>query len=460
MSSRISRIEDFLSRAMPLHAAATLRLRGLVVPAEPFLKGKPRFARLSGSPFAVISPDNTMALASPARQGTSTLSLARLVSWVEPGCKLRIEGREVVTVADVSAENRAVSLVEPLREDHGEKVSVVLHAVQVRVDGSESAGATIIVIKTPLDVVYGDQLLIDTVEYAITAADHVNDDILTGEKVWQITLSAGLHRALVDQGIVHLRAHPAYVRLRCPIPSIPRLAAATAGPILLDRVSGAMRGPRSFPEFVSVRLLRSNNSPIGDPIAARKNLPVIRQSISSEALLFWDVANGKVRWDGAHACGVLVDEGDGLGRFRVVKKLDPPFPTGQVTEWRVQVKPVTPAGAGPTRMSVRIDPGPAQEFLLVNNVRTTVRVLFPSADAERIRIALTGQPGAHVEIGAFTVAGSLANAIDYSIVAHVDGVYRWASSGMLVKPYFLSLGYVRANFDSGAAFDSGYLMLE
>jgi hypothetical protein len=234
----------------------------------------------------------------------------------------------------------------------------------------------------------------------------------------------------------------------------------TAGPMVLDRVSGTLVGEEEFEEFATVTLLGSNFQPIEDPITIGKNFPVIRLSIPADALLFWDRAEGKLNWNGTATCLTLVDDGSGLGVARLVKRLEPAMPTGQVEQWRIQVKVVAQPGADPTFLIVQVEPGVVQEFPLVNNGQISVAVLFPPTAAVRMNVAARGTPGTRVELGSWNIIGSQAKALDYSIVCRTDGNFRWATSGFIVKPYFLNLDYVKARFDTGPAFDSGFLMLE
>ncbi len=399
-----------------------------------------------------------MKLTAPAVHDQTILMVdAVLTRWVEPGVLLSVEGRETVVVESVG--EGAIGLVAPMIEDHDAGVEVLLLGVPISVDGNVADGAVILFVTTVLDIVGGDQLLIDTVTYDLAVPPLLMGlDVLTGIRTWQVQTVRKVHRAVADQSTIYLRGNPAYVRQRCPVPSIPAIQAMTAGPFLIDRVSGTLVGDDVYPEVMTVQLRGAAFQAIGNPIVMSKNTPIIRATIGADAMLFWRLANGRLNWNGAtrRTAGFF----DALGRFRVTQPLVPAFPVGQIRAWNLQVKAIDSPPTQPVQLTVQIDPDAPQTFTLVPNVDQTVRIAFPPADAQRIRVAARGKPGARVEFGAWTIQGSPVKALDYTVQARADGVFRWATSGLLVKPYFLNLEYVRARFDVGTAYDSGYCRLE
>jgi len=468
MGNRLARLEDYIQRALPEYIAGKLVPRGIWIPADPFMRGNLRFARLTGEYMAVVSPDNTMHLAARAPQGESAVTVDRLLvrhdtgdTWLVPACLVRIEGREVKKVSDFDVDDGTIAFTEPLDEDHAANVEVTLHGVPIFLNGSYAKGATVIVVKGDYEIFGGDQVLIDTIERDVSEALFDSIDGITGQRVYQLTLAKGLHRAVVDQETIHLRAHPAYSRQRCQLPAIPRFERLLTGPLLLDWVSGTLVGEETFRETMTIQLLGASFLAVGGKITAAQNQPVIRAPILAETMLQWDLANGKVNWreDDKKVIATLTADAAGRGRWRAVRKLDPPFPTGQITEWRIVARAVVPPGAGPTSLIVTAEPGEQQVAALPANVQVTVPVTLPSSPVTRLHVAIAGDPGAVVELGDWNIVGSRAVGVDYSIVAHATGVFRWASTGLLVKPMFRNLDYVRPTLDVNAQLDGGFLLL-
>lgn len=64
----------------------------------------------------------------------------------------------------------------------------------------------------------------------------------------------------------------------------------------------------------------------------------------------------------------------------------------------------------------------------------------------------------YCKIGGWYVDGSIAQFVSYRLICKADSRYKWASCGLLYKPIFLTIEYLRSRLDISAVPNNGKLL--
>ena len=79
-------------------------------------------------------------------------------------------------------------------------------------------------------------------------------------------------------------------------------------------------------------------------------------------------------------------------------------------------------------------------------------------DATRIELVWRGTPGSKVEIGDWSTNGARVRSLKYTVVSSLTGGYQWATTGVLIKPLFLSIDNLRTTLDRDS-YNNGSILL-
>lgn len=99
--AEIAKIASLINGKLPSYNSAFLNVRGLALPLDIFLKGKPRFAKKLGSEFSIWAADNTTTLTQTTSITQDKLFVDPPNAWITIGSKLRLNNQVFGFVSDV-----------------------------------------------------------------------------------------------------------------------------------------------------------------------------------------------------------------------------------------------------------------------------------------------------------------------------------------------------------------------
>lgn len=323
----LAKIKDATHRQLYQGYGAHFRLRGLVVPLDPFSTGKVRFAQKVHFQMPLIVPDNRWYLDEEAVYQTDQLILDRDPAWLRDGSFISVGNRELHRVEDVS--DNTVILATRLLADHPERQSVYHYSHPITVEGAYAAGATVINVDAAYFMSRGDMLGISYTSgetdpmaftpYEVSSLVYIGQDV-SDEPQYQVTLDKPLHRALTDGETIQLRAYPAYQSKILNVPQShenPELA--IVGPYLIDWVSApTMSRQTEVVEFQTLQRYTDAQTFIGSRLAIEKNHVILFVPIRADQLLFWNEVAGTMQYRGDVKKTVAVADDDGHWRIRFV----------------------------------------------------------------------------------------------------------------------------------------------
>lgn len=265
---------------------------------------------------------------------------------------------------------------------------------------------------------------------------------------------------------IYLRAWPAYQSKPNPIPSLPPTE-ANLGPFCVDWLSGVTIEDLSVEESMHLQLHDAALNAIGPDTKVEKNHVVLREPVRSDAILFWDILRGSVNWNGTETLA----KPDTLAHpmFEAHYLCSPVLRNdNQIQTWRIRF--VNP-NASAAQVVVTFDPVGSQTFVVPAATTQYLKVQVPvGVDVRRIYLAFTAvvpdpnDPSKWVEggslpeycrLGGWFVDGSIAQFTSYRLIAKTTGRFKWASCGLLYKPIFLNIEYLRARLDMSAKPNNG-----
>jgi len=229
---------DAVHRQMLEGSGAHFRVRGLAIPLDPYLEGVVRTGRKVEFQMPLIVPDNKYTLTEDAVFDTDRVLVDRVPAWMNAGGYVTIGRRELHEIEDVS--DTTIILATNLLADHPVGLPVYHYSEPIFVEGAYAVGQTIINVDVPYFLVRGDVigispdavLNISFVEYRIIDLRFVGTS--GGLNQYQITLDRPIHRALVDDEVIQMRAYPAYLSPILDVPQPSASALAVVGPYLVD----------------------------------------------------------------------------------------------------------------------------------------------------------------------------------------------------------------------------------
>jgi hypothetical protein len=300
--------------------------------------------------------------------------------------------------------------------------------------------------------VIGDQIAIATTSDLLSST--VPTDILDvtflgltldNRRNYELVLSEGIARDLVNEEEILLRAQPAYESRSQRID--------VRGPFCLDYISGPFFEDTVIDEWLNVQLLNS----LGDPlpgfdrhVSVGKNSAVTAMPIPNESLLFWDIIAGSIQFRDNRFTAVS----DSNNHFAITQELVPPFPPG--IEWEIPVRATETA-----LLRVGFLPNPYREFSLAPGLlqRVTVGTTGSELPVERIEIAIrTERSDVEVSFNDWLTTQSAASQLSYQVTSTAYGDNVWQAGSLMLKPYFFTLDDIRARYDF-TAYNQGVVHL-
>ena len=466
--TRLRRIETLANKIVPKYSNMHIFPRGLPFYTDPLLRGEIRFARRTGPTLAVINPDTTYKIVEAARRLTRDITVDRINAWPVLGSILSIgPALEFNIIDDINAPDKKFLLQFDMAGDHPITERVELYAVPILASASSPKGSVQVHVFSVHDMFNGDQLtllqdpnllnsLIDVdIELAEFLGVSGNVDF---PKSYRLTLKKRLPVEIIQGSTaVCLRANAAYKSKLIQVPNNP-LSVIPLGPILVDHISGMLRDEDTINETLSIKALTQGDVPIvgtaNAAVTVDKNFPIVQVPVPAEVMLFWDLIKGNLQFDGENKVH-MIPEADGQGAL--FTEIFPAMPPG--VKWNIDIISV---GADMV-LRVKFGPNDYTDYAFNADVQQTITIGTETTDEpitsiEFVLISAGNQTNI-IKIGDWRVDGEFVSKIEFNLVAHARGEAQWQSSGLVVKPYFLGLDYVRLRYNNSQFYNGGAMYL-
>lgn len=442
----LQRIESIAQDVAKDYSNVRLVSRGTPRFFDQNLRGTVRFGTRRGNFLPVLQPQNSSALAADVTPPINRLVLASVTPGFQIlGAVISLgPGRELAEISDIDPDTGDVTTTDDLIGTHVTGEGIDLYGLPIETIGTQTAGDSVIQVRSNYPVVIGDSVAIDTTAGLLSSSvsTEVMDVLFLGTALdnrrnYELTLAEGIARSLANEEDILLRAQPGYESQDERID--------IQGPFVLDYVSGPFFEDTVITDHLNVQLRNS----LGDPligferhVAVGKNSPVTAMSIPSESMLFWTVIAGSVQLRNGRFTAVT----DQDGRFALTYELVPPFPAG--TEWEI---PVTANDNAVLRVAFL--PNDYRDFSLGSGIahRVVVGTTGQEQAANRIEVAIrTERAGAEIAFSNWLTTTSAAARLSYQVTSTAFGDNVWQAGSLMLKPYFFTLDDIRARYDFGA----------
>jgi len=283
---------------------------------------------------------------------------------------------------------------------------------------------------------------------------------IVGGTLYDLVLSDDLPLTVNIGDVIYLRGFPAYQSTALPIPTNP-VFEGQIGPLILDYISGTIAdvkfedGEQAFDETLTLEWLASDQSEIQRTVGALKNTIMPYRGIEADMILFWDLIEGKLNYRESSDETICIANAD--GQFAINTPLVPSL--GTDVAWIGTL--INPEAVVAT-VTFTFFPNAPQTFTIPAGgfLPATFGVSAVEDNPTRLEIAVTTAVDGELYIRDMAVVGQQVDYIRYSLVTNADGVYDWISSGLIVKPLWISLDMLKArhdyaNFNGGKIFQHG-----
>lgn len=458
--ARIKKIHDIINGKLPSYNSAFLKVRGLAFPLDIFLKGKTRFSKKIGDNLAIWLPDNHTTLASSLSSAQTKAVLKLPLNWAVPGSKILLNNQIYVFIEDVVDDGYGLLLTDKSPVTIPENADVVLYGHPLEIlgnyPGTSEAPIDTIIVKSNHNIYLTDEINVGTFSYTVTTSTLDPVTLPDGRFQYILQVSPGIPENLTDGSVdqAYLRAHPAYESPLLSVPTTSNTIIGSIGPFVYDRISGPFFTDMNVEETDIVTTYDTNGTLVKSAILG-KNALIPNIPISADSFLFWDKVRGRIQWDGIRKAFKSITDSSGVSHitYQCIPYIDP----GNITSWTCAIETTVA-----TKMVVELEPNIKQEFTLSAGVQTTVDIQFPITDLpiERIHVLfITEEPNSDVYMRSWQMNTSTVGTLTHTTIVKVSGTSVWASSGVMVKPYFLLLAYIKAQVDLLAKLDAGLLAL-
>lgn len=455
---RLQRIEDTVNATISSYSHIKLFPRGLPFFVDSLLRGQVRFGRRTGNNIAVINPENTFGIIEQTAPRSDIVRISRSSQWPDVGMIVSMgPGKELVKIKDV-IENELIFETE-LSQTYTTSDSILLFAYPLVMFSPANIGDTTIMVKSHHRLGNGDVFgYLQSPGLLQSFTDIKTVEVIdlgtTGDPgfphLYSLILSKPIGQSLDETSDVFFRAYPGYFSAPVRIP-LPLSSNQPLGPVILDILSGRLIEGNNYPEVLSIRTLnRASQYVLGDNtryITVSKNHVILDRGFSADIPMFWDLAEGTMRL----APNRVLLRVNHINQFAAAIKCVPPITSAK--SWRVNLRSTEDCSI---RFIFR--PYAEQEFNLGSGVTQTVIIQSP----------FTGDPITDIEINVlaasnvcevsmsdWTPVGDTVEEIEYALIVEATGEATYQSTGLMVKPYFLSTDFLRANYNLGSTYDGG-----
>ena len=454
---RLHRIEEIINGTLSHYSHIKIFPRGLPRFIDPLLRGIIRFGKRTGNSIAVINTDNTHTFGTPPQKGSDRFDLSFQNEWLTLGSILSMgPGRELVQVQDISG--TTIILSDTLKRAYTNADRVLNYAYPIEMQVDAVYNDTILYVRSHYKLANGDvfsylqtdglieslsEIEILEAEFAGTSADPFFTYL------YNLTIASGVARPLTTTSQVFIRAYPAYFSAAVKVPNSLE-SSEPIGPFLLDVMSGNLiEGVVPKETFSMKALNRTGLFVIGTSdkyITVQKNFVIGDRPWSAHTLMFWQLAEGVMRITPNR----VLMRVNNRRLFCAGQKCIPPYPSGK--SWRVSL-----ISNDDCTIRFIFDPHPFQEFTLNSGIPLNANVIIPTgAEIQNFEInVLSTSTICEVSMSDWTPNGDTVESLEYAYMVQSTGEAHFQSSGLILKPYFLSTDLLRSSYDSGANADGG-----
>jgi hypothetical protein len=446
---------------------ATLKVvpRGTPLFPDILMTGQIRFARRLGSNFAVLCPDNLIRLTATASVQASALTVQRILPWFELNAIVTFNGTEFYQILDwsVDATNTISTLVlqTPLQTAQDSTTPASLWATPLVMHADSAQNVSTIVVRSRYQLMNGDVVtfpvspnLNSLTERNVILAQAAG---ASGDPEFPLLFSLTLDQPMpitmqAQESQIYMRAYPGYYS---PVINVPKLKSPSLmGPFLLDYLSSPLDSTPQYTETFQYRTFDGGGNPVEGSgnymITCPKNQPVLSRPIWAENMMYWKIIRGSGGFISPNTFRLITDQD---GKARVKSDLVPNWPGGP--QWTIKV---TTTANGTFR--VWSEPWGFQDFNITAGITNLITFGAPAGQTiERLDfLAKLVAPG-EVNIKDANVAGSVAASFQYGYVFQLIGDSNFEATSVVVKPYFLSLADLAAQYDTGQNYNSWFIYL-
>ena len=146
---------------------------------------------------------------------------------------------------------------------------------------------------------------------------------------------------------------------------------------------------------------------------------------------------------------IIVDNRSHLRKFCIYTPCVPPLPQGK--RFKTSLKSNTDA-------SVRFifHPNPPQEFNIIGGENTSIVLNLGAMPVTGVEINMTSLSDiTELSMTDWTPLDTPVDKFQYTLVAEATGIASYQASGVIIKPLFHGVEYLKANYDGGGNYDGG-----
>jgi len=452
-------------------------------------KGELRFAQARGAKFSALQPANRYDLTETAPINTYRLVLKGRPEWYDIGCLVRIgiteEVGELHTIQDL-VDTTSIDITDPLQRTYevSDTADFIPQVSLVGTPGHFYGVAfapferRVLLLESWYKLVPGDvilasptpEVLASLAEYTLKRAHFVGTRPgVPGEPPviykYECELDGNglLTFTPTNDLTFFLKAHPMFQRYDYGSGDI--ILPQDLGPCLIDAFYGGLLHNQKTKTLIGIKKYdvfgaQMNYADAGNQEwqVVDSNYVLMERNIPSETFLLWRRIQGyfQLRRTGMIFQAQLDENGEFIMSSDI---LAPEWRSDKQYGWVVPVIP-----AGDVTMSVQFEPQDRQFFNLPHTVKTLVRpkIVADGRPITRVVIAFKGPPNSTVQMRSWMFDGAVVNSLSYFLLGSgaTFGLDRWLAGGFCVKPYFLDLGALKANYsDNVSMYDSGYIYL-
>jgi hypothetical protein len=287
---------------------------------------------------------------------------------------------------------------------------------------------------------------------------------VTYRYIIELDTQTGLLPLIPDVGsTLYLKAHPLYLRKDFNEVGGDLAIPNDVGPFLLDAFHGTMIAGYKVDTVIGLKTFDSFGSQTNLEYAVgqqwqtvKSNYLVLERPILSESLLFWQRIAGNFQFQ---QNGFFQAELDANGEFTISTDiLVPEWPTDIQRGWVIPL-----LARVETKVVVQFEPQAQQMFTIPGNTLAFVRpkiIADPNSSVRRLLLSLKGSPNSRVEIRDWEFDGQSVSSLSYFLLGKGDawGVERWMAGGFSIKPLFLNMSVLNAQYSDGVSkYNAGYI---
>lgn len=455
MSGRLTRIEKVINSQLDsLHTKIVPR--GIPYFVDNLLRGRIRFAKRTGNSSAVMNPDNTYQIEAVSA-GQNYVNIANTTQWLTVDSIVSVgPNKEIVQVDDVI--DTKVIFKQVLKFDYVSNKEILIYASPMKTNGILSPGSSTIQVQSRYPLANGDTFVYLATPGILQSATEikVKRALLAGTSadpvfstVYALELDGKINREIPAEEQIYIRAYPAYFSNIIRVPNLYN-SVAEMGPFLLDYMSGRIVEGFAPKEVFSVKFIdRAGYYKFGNELEymeVTRNYPVLNRPINVRSFMFFTPANGDTRITPNRLVMEPIDY-----KYRVSEKLIPSI------DFNNQKYRFTTTSNTTGTLILYFEPSFSVELPIVPGNQSHT-ILIPSGLRYQMDIVFASNvPKGRLSMTDWSQVGPQIDSLEYSIVANAVGRGTYQTTGLSLKPYFLTPEILTGRYDTGDYYDSGFV---